>query len=293
MKKIVLVLCIAFALNACSLNSEGDSVNCGDYTNVPFSGFPLSCNYSIKTLPENPTALIVTSQEKMNSYLTLHENTCANSPSPSVDFTQNFLVGIFSGQKPSGGYAIKMTTVVENSCEIVINFYERSPLTDEIVTQATTYPSDFILIPKTSKPIYFNRVNETSNTILIGSFYGECSGIDCQNFYQLNDYSVLRFLNVAYANYDFGQYKYNSLNKKGEYSLLLKTVPTEILNLKGQTKTYGSPDSHDQGGLYFELRQGIYNTKIYFDNDATTDQSAEIILFKKAIQDKINALKPN
>jgi hypothetical protein len=100
-------------------------------------------------------------------------------------------------------------------------------------------------------------------------------------------------LNVAYANYDFGQYKYNSLNKKGEYSFLLKTVPAEILNLKGQTKTYGSPDSHDQGGLYFELRQGIYNTKIYLDNDATADQSAEIILFKKAIQDKINALKSN
>ena len=73
--------------------------------------------------------------------------------------------------------------------------------------------------------------------------------------------------------------------------MFLKNVPNEILNLKGQTKTYGTPDSADQGGVYFELHQGAYTTKIYIDNNDTADQSAEIKVFKKAIKDKIITLK--
>ncbi|MNE21952.1 hypothetical protein D3C80_1151360 [compost metagenome] len=61
--------------------------------------------------------------------------------------------------------------------------------------------------------------------------------------------------------------------------------------LKGQTKTYGTPDAADQGGIYFELRQGASLTKIYIDNNDTADQSTEIKLFKKTIQEKITSLK--
>ena len=39
------------------------------------------------------------------------------------------------------------------------------------------------------------------------------------------------------------------------------------------------------------LRQGAIVTKIFIDNNDTTDQSAEIKAFKKAIQDKIAAQK--
>jgi hypothetical protein len=290
MKKIMLSLFIAFVFNACSVNNDNMDVDCGANTELAFTGFPLPCNYSIKTLPNNPAALVASSQEKMDLYFTKHDNTCSSPTDPNIDFTKNYLVGIFAGAKPTGGYAIKMTSIVENNCEIIINFYEKGPIAGENLTQATTYPSDFILIPKTSKPILFNRTTESSDNIKIGSYFGSCSGTDCQKFYQLNDYNILKFLNVVSGSYNFDQYKYTTTTKRNEYTLFLKNVPTEILGLNGQTKIYGSPDAADQGGIYFELTQGSVVTKVYIDNNDTADQSDAIKVFKNAVKAKITSL---
>ena len=297
MKKLVLSLFIAFGISGCSLGNDDMNVDCGANTDLSFTGFPLLCNYAIKTLPgssslpNNTIGLVVNTQEKMDMYFTKHENSCPVASDPNIDFTKNFLVGLLAGQKPSSGYQIKITSIVENNCEIIINFYEKTPQPDEIVTQTSTYPSDFILIPTTTKAIFFNRTIESTDNIVIGSFSGKCTGADCQKFFQVNDYNILKFLNVAVDKYDFSQYKYTATGKRGDYAALLKNVPTEILNLKGQTKTYGTPDSADQGGIYFELTQGLTVTKVYIDNNDTDDQSTEIKLFKKAIQDKITSLK--
>lgn len=282
MKKLMLSLFIAFGLNGCSLNNDDYNVSCGNDVDVSFTGFPLLCNYSVKSLPNNPTAYVLESQEKMDTYFTKHENTCSVASDPNIDFSKNLLVGIFAGAKPTSGYAIKITSMVENSCQITINFFEKAPLAGENITQAPTYPSDFILIPKTSKPIYFNRTNESADNIIIGSFG------TTNSFFQINDYNILTFQNVVTGKYDFSQYKYSQKAKRGEYTLFSKSIPAEITALKGQTKTYGAPDSQ---GIYFELRKGIDVTKVFIDNTDTADQSTEVKAFKKAIQDKITSLK--
>jgi len=291
MKNLMLSLFIAFGFSACSLSNDDMNVDCGVNTEVAFTGFPLLCNYSVKNLPTNPTAIVVNTTEKMETYFTKHENTCTVPSDPNIDFTQKFLVGIFAGAKPTSGYAIEITSIVENNCQIVINFYEKSPQNGETLSSAPTYPSDFILIPKTVKPIIFNRTTESPDNIVIGSYNGKCTGADCQKFFQINDYNILKFQNVVAGQYDFNQYRYTTTTKRSELTTFLKTVPTEIIGLKGQTKTYGTPDSADQGGIYFELTQGSSVTKIFIDNNDTADQSSEIKFFKKTIQDKITSLK--
>ncbi|RED18927.1 protease stability complex PrcB-like protein [Flavobacterium cutihirudinis] len=291
MKKIMLSLFIAFGFSACSLSNDEVSTDCGTDVAATFTGFPLLCNYSVKTLPTNPVAIFAASQEKMDLYFTKHENTCTVPSDPNIDFSKNMLVGVFAGAKPTTGYTIKMTAMIENKCEIVINFYESGPQTGEAISQTPTYPSDFIIIPKTTKPIIFNRTLETGNNVVLGTYSSKCTGADCQKFFQINDSSVLKYLNVVAGKYEFEQYSYTNTNKVGDYTAFLKTVPTEILNLKGQTKTYGTPDSADQGGIYFQLRQGAVVTKVYIDKNDTADQSAEIKAFKKAITDKITSLK--
>jgi hypothetical protein len=290
MKKLMLSLFIAFGFSACSLNNDDMNVDCGANTEVAFTGFPLLCNYTIKSLSPNPAALVVNTQERMDYYFTKHENTCTVASDPNIDFTKNYLVGIFAGAKPTSGYAIKITSIVENNCQIVINFYEKGPQAGETLSSSPTYPSDFILIPTTVKPIIFNRTAESPDNIVMGVYNGKCSSTDCQKFFQLNDYNIQKFLNVVAGKYDFAQYKYTTTTKRNEYTLFAKNIPTEILNLKGQTKTYGTPDSADQGGIYFEFTQGSVVTKIFIDNNDTADQSTEIKLFKKAIQDKITSL---
>jgi len=291
MKKLILGLFVAFGFSACSLNDGNNYVDCGANTVVNFTGFPFLCNYSVKSQPNNPAAVIIASQEKMDEYFTKHANNCPVASDPNIDFTKEYLVGLFAGAKPTSGYDIVISSIVENNCEIVVNYYEKAPAVGGNVTQAPTYPSDFVLIPKTTKGMIFNKTVESADNMIIGSFYNQCTGADCQKFYQINDYNTLKFLNVGAGQYDFNQYKYTPTIKRGEYTLLLKSVPAEILALKGQTKTYGSPDAADQGGIYFELRQGASVTKVYIDNNDTSDQSAEIKLFKKAIQEKITSLK--
>ncbi|RXM48210.1 protease complex subunit PrcB family protein [Flavobacterium sp. YO12] len=286
MKKIMLSLFVAFGLSACSLGNEDITVDCGPVQELPFTGFPLLCSYSVKTLPNNPTALVLNSQEKLEAYFEKRENTCPVANDPNIDFTKDFLVGIFAGAKPTSGYDIKITTIVENKCQIIINFYEKGPLAGETIAQTPTYPSDFILIPKTTKTILFNRTNESSDNIVMGDF-----GLSSPHtFFQLNDFNILKFLNVEDGKYDFEQYKYTAKTKKSEYTEFLKNVPAEILALKGGTKTYGTPDPAGKGGVYFELTQGTVTTKVYIDNNDTPDQNTEIILFKKAIQQKIISL---
>lgn len=285
MKKLMLSLFIAFGFSACSLSNDDLNIDCGVNADLPFSGFPLLCNYSVKTLPNNPSALIIGSQEKMDSYFTKHANTCTVTSDPNIDFTKNYLVALFAGVKPTNGYAIKITSIVENNCEIIVNFYEKGPQTGETLTQTPTYPTDFILIPRTAKSILFNRTNESPDNIVIGSF------ATTNDFFQLNDYNILKFLGVTTGNYEFEQYKYNAKTVRSEYTLFSKVIPAEILAIKGQTKTYGTPNSGTQGGVYFELRQGITVTKIYIDNNDTADQSSDIKAFKAAIKAKINSLK--
>ncbi|MBS7232237.1 protease complex subunit PrcB family protein [Flavobacterium psychroterrae] len=291
MKKLMLSLFIAFGFSACSLNNDDLNVDCGASEDKVFTGFPLLCSYSVKTLPNNPTPVLVGSDETMKALFTKNENSCPNSTDTPIDFTKEILVGLFAGLKPTNGYSIKITSIVENKCEILINYYEKAPQAGETLTQGPSYPSDFILIPRTGKQILFNKTTETTDNIVVGTFSKQCTGADCQKFYQINDFSILKFLNVVAGGYDFSPYRYTSTTKKGDYTLFLKNVPTEILNLKGQTKTYGTPDAADHGGVYFELRQGAVTTKVFIDNTDTSDQSAEVKVFKKAIQDKITALK--
>lgn len=121
----MLSLFIAFGFSACSLSNDDLNVDCGTNADLPFSGVPILCNYSVKTLPNNPSALIISSQEKMDLYFTKHENTCTVASDPVIDYSKYYLVALFAGAKPTNGYAIKITSITENNCEIIINFYEK------------------------------------------------------------------------------------------------------------------------------------------------------------------------
>ncbi|WP_233209676.1 protease complex subunit PrcB family protein [Flavobacterium sp. 9] len=292
MKKLMLSLFIAFGFSACSLsNDDKTNIDCGTYADVSFTGYPLSCNYSMITNQTTPAALIATSQEKMDKYFKKNASSCPNASDPTIDFTKYYLIGVFSGIKPTSGYTIKITNIVENSCQMVVSFYEKQPLTGETTSPASTYPADYALIPQTSKPIIFIKATENPDNIIIGTYKAQCTGADCQNFFQINDFSILKFQNVVSGGYDFNQYRYTAKAKRGDYAALLSSVPSEILNNQGQTKTYGTPDSAGQGGVYFELRKGLKTTRIYIDNNDTDDQGSEIKLFKKLIKDKIASLK--
>ena len=95
---------------------------------------------------------------------------------------------------------------------------------------------------------YFDR-----NYIVFGSFYGECIGNNCVKMYKIEngvlsgDHSEFYVWNSFYEGSFFTM-------PQSEYDLVKKIInyipPSLLVEPQGNI---GSPNSHDQGGLYLEL----------------------------------------
>jgi hypothetical protein len=282
MKRLILIALVALSFYSCTDPIDNEVQNCGSVRNTAYESFKY-CG-QLKQNPTQPTYLIINSTEDMQKIFT----TCDTYAKPLPDFTQKRILGLLSGPKPSLGYSIKIQSVIEDDCQILVQYSEASSGSAATVM---SYPADYIVLPKSTKPISFSRVNDIVDYAIVGTYFGECMGAVCYQFYKIENYKVLNYLTVNSMPDNFSQLNYKALSFRDDYAAFLLKVPTEIKNLKGQTKTFGSPDAHDQGGVYLEWSQGGVVTKIYLDTDNSTDQTAEIIAFKKVIQDKIAELK--
>lgn len=274
---------VALSLYSCSDPIEsGEPQNCGSVRNVAFESF----NYCGQ-LKENPTKAIYIT---INSTEEMQQKFAACAAVPLPDFTQKRILGLLAGPKPTTGYDIKIVSVIEDDCQILIQYSEKtSGAVGE--TPTTTYPADYVILPKSTKPLLFSKVNKVVDYAIVGTYFKECTGASCYQFYKIENYKVLQYPKVSNFPVQFNQTDYKALIFKDDYAGFLAKVPTEIKNLKGTSKTYGLPDDHDQGGVYFEWSLGGVVTKVYLDNDNTADQTAEIIAFKNVIKNKITELK--
>lgn len=288
MKNLISIVLVVFSLYSCT-DTIGDNVqNCGSSRNVAFESFD-HCN-EFKENPTKPSYVIINSVEDM----TKHLKPCDNS-STLPDFTQKRILGITSGPKPTAGYDIKIQSVIEDDCQILVQYSETAPGQDAVVATVMSYPSDFIVLPKSDKPIMFARVNEVVDYAIVGTYVADqavsqCVG-DCNTFYKIENHKVLKYSSVGNFPAEFNRTSYRTLVFRDDYAGFISKVPTEIKNLKEQTKTYGTPGIDNHSGVYFEWSQQGVVTKVYLDIQNTTDQTAEIIAFKKEIQDKITFLK--
>lgn len=74
-------------------------------------------------------------------------------PLPSVDFTQNHILAIFSGERPSAGYGVTVNAVIDTDTAREIMITHTEPGSSCITAQVITSPFQFILVPKTDLPI--------------------------------------------------------------------------------------------------------------------------------------------
>jgi hypothetical protein len=286
MKKTIILLAIALGIFSCSPEPSLPVQNCGTEKNVVFTNSNQCTELKQESLYLK--GLRVDSQEKFES---LFKPCITADALPPIDYTKNIMVGVLAGEKPTGGYSIKIESIVENDCEAVIFYSETTPVAGQNQTQAVTYPQDFVIIPKTTKPIFLRKINKNTNFVVIGSGSGFCP-TNCFSYFKINPYSVVSYLNVG-SNFDLdaNNYQYKSLVTEVDYNALVKAIPAEIIALKGKDKTYGCPDCVDQGGVYFEWREANAITKIRLDPGDSSDQTPAIIAFKKLLTDKITALK--
>ncbi len=66
---------------------------------------------------------------------------------PTVDFSQDVVVAVAAGQRPTGGYEIAVDRVVNNNGELTADVVETAPGPNCMTTASLTQPVDVVVVP--------------------------------------------------------------------------------------------------------------------------------------------------
>ena len=94
-----------------------------------------------------PLQMVVRSPEQWKALWKRHVASDPNSPpAPAVDFNNNVVAAVFSGEKPTGGYTVEITAAEKSDGALLIHYREMSPRPGGIVTQVLTQPFHIVTI---------------------------------------------------------------------------------------------------------------------------------------------------
>lgn len=71
-------------------------------------------------------------------------------PVPTVDFSKEYVLGVFAGQKPTGGYSIAVTSVTDSANTRTVAVTLTKPGAGCVVNQMVTNPYQLIAVPLSS-----------------------------------------------------------------------------------------------------------------------------------------------
>jgi hypothetical protein len=78
---------------------------------------------------------------------------------PKVDLGTRTIVAIFLGSRPSGGYAVDITSTKETGAALTVEWSERQPAPGDATAQVLTSPAVIASIPKFTGEIRFVKVD--------------------------------------------------------------------------------------------------------------------------------------
>ena len=107
----------------------------------------------------DPLQIVVRTQAEWDSLWHRHYSGANNPPpSPRIDFDRDWVVGIFLGTKPTGGYDVTITRAERRDSYLYVFYREKSPPPNAMVTQALTQPFDIVRVARDGNPeIIFRR----------------------------------------------------------------------------------------------------------------------------------------
>jgi hypothetical protein len=122
---------------------------------LPFGYTPLQEGFH-----PHPKALVFQDQQAWAAFWKTSHRLDANLQPPAppkLDFTHQTVIGITSGSRQTGGYSITVDQVElkhqQDGNRLLIHYIESTPGNGCLVTEATTTPSVFIAISKSTVPV--------------------------------------------------------------------------------------------------------------------------------------------
>lgn len=79
---------------------------------------------------------------------------------PAVDFSRDMVIGIFAGQKPSGGFAININSITGSADgQISVDYSSAVPGAGCVVTMALTSPYQIVTLPYSDSEVVFHKTD--------------------------------------------------------------------------------------------------------------------------------------
>jgi hypothetical protein len=105
--------------------------------------------------------LIIRTEDEWAKLWNKHTSTRIPHPeAPVINFTENMILAVFMGQKPSGGFAVEITRVERCENELVVFFNEVEPPPDAVVTTVLTQPYHIIRIERSNLLVKLKKTEE-------------------------------------------------------------------------------------------------------------------------------------
>jgi len=76
---------------------------------------------------------------------------------PGVDFNRNMVIALFAGERPTGGYSIRISRIKQASLQLQVFYQETAPQKKSRVIQAFTQPFHMRVIEKSAMPVTFQE----------------------------------------------------------------------------------------------------------------------------------------
>ena len=106
--------------------------------------------------------VVVRNQAEWAALWKNHTSFEANAaPPPTIDFSKEIAVGVFLGEKPTGGHEVEILRIdKEDGAGVSVSFVERQPPAGSVVTQAFTQPFHIVqLSAQGSATVTFRRLS--------------------------------------------------------------------------------------------------------------------------------------
>jgi hypothetical protein len=143
MARLAAILVSALTLTACAGRMPGEP--------VAFSTLEQGASSGIR----EPTRIVVRSSREWLLVWARHVRAVGAVVPPPVDFEREMVVGVFLGQRETGGYRIEITKV-ERTWEVVrVTYQVRDPEPGAVLTQALTQPFHLVRVPRDDAYVSF------------------------------------------------------------------------------------------------------------------------------------------
>ena len=106
-----------------------------------------------------PLQAVARSQNEWDAIWQQHLPSDAGArPAPSVDFEREIVVALFLGDKPSGGYDVRISRAEQSHGTLTIHYQERNPPSGGMVTQPLSQPFHIVrIIGEVTSAVVFHR----------------------------------------------------------------------------------------------------------------------------------------